>query len=175
MLIRSKTVFSLAIAILFGCQCVHLNAQETEGQADGAKKLNTIATELGSEEEFATLNTAIQAAGLDKALEGEGPFTVFAPTEEAFKKVGAETLEELLKEENKEKLIALLKAHVATGTWTAEKIADVSEIPTVDGGSLTVTRRDDKMLVGSATIKHEGSIKCENGLVHCIDEVLPAR
>ena len=102
MLIRSKTVFSLAIAILFGCQCVHLNAQETEGQADGAKKLNTIATELGSEEEFATLNTAIQAAGLDKALEGEGPFTVFAPTEEAFKKVGAETLEELLKESTSE-------------------------------------------------------------------------
>jgi len=176
MLIKcSKLTLSLAIAAILFANTTDLSAQNTESESAVVQETRTIAAELASEEGFATLNAAIQASGLNEALDGEGPFTIFAPSEEAFKKVGADTLEDLLKEENKEKLIALLKAHVASGDWTAEKISDVSEIPTVDGGSLTVTRQEEKLMVGSATIDHEKSVKCENGLIHCIDEVLPAK
>ncbi len=171
---RSKLTTSftfLALAGLLVCNSV-CYGQVTEQEVVPEEK--TIAAELADSEDFETLAKAVATAGLDKALEGEGPFTVFAPSEEAFKKMGVTGLTDLLKEENREKLVAILKAHVASGDWGVEKISATSEIPTVDGGSLTVSRRDNKLMVGSATIDHEKGKRCENGLIHCIDEVLPA-
>lgn len=172
---RSLLTTTLAAVVLVCCHTTYVHAQATQGETVVVQEPGTIVEELADAEEFATLDAAIKAAGLIEALEDKGPFTVFAPTEEAFKKVEADTLEELMKKENREKLVALLKAHVASGEWTAAKISEVSEIPTVDGGSLTVTRRDGKIMVGTATIDHKKSIKCENGLIQCIDEVLPAK
>lgn len=168
---RSKLALSLAFVAILCLNDGLTYAQVSEGETEK----NTIAVEIGNEEGFATLATALEAAELTKVLEGKGPFTLFAPSEEAFKRFDAETLQDLLKDENRKKLVAVLKAHVASGNWTVEKISAVSEVPTVDGGSLTVTRKDEKLMVGSATIDLEKSLVCENGLIYCIDEVMPAK
>lgn len=171
---RSKLTMTFALVALF-CLNSFAHAQGVqEGEAEVAQ-LETVAAELAGEEDFETLAAAVKTAGLMEALEGEGPYTLFAPSEEAFKKIGAETLEQLMQPENKEKLVKLLKAHVAAGEWTAEKISGVSEIPTADGGSLTVSQQGEKLMVGSATIDPEKCIDCENGMIHCIDEVLTAK
>ena len=172
---RSKlsTLITLSLVICFypAISAAQVNQAETKTQEEATH----IAGEIAECEDLKTLAKALEAAKLTEAMKGKGPFTVFAPTDEAFKKVGAKNLEELLKEENREKLVAILKAHVAAGTWTLEKIKSESEIPTVDGGALTVTTKDDKVMVGDATIDLEETIECKNGLVFCIDEVLPAK
>src|SRR5688500_1229331 len=82
--------------------------------------------------QFKTLAAALQAGGLVDTLKGDGPFTVFAPTDEAFKKLPAGTVETLLKPENKEKLVAILKYHVVVGNVTSDKVAAMSEAKTVE-------------------------------------------
>ncbi|HMP80438.1 MAG TPA: fasciclin domain-containing protein [Pirellulaceae bacterium] len=120
---------------------------------------------------FKTLAAALQAAGLVDALKGEGPFTVFAPTDEAFAKLPAGTIEELLKPENKETLIAILKFHVVAGNITSNEVVKLDRAKTLQGQDVKITVEDGKVHVNSAEVI-KVDIGCANGVIHVIDRVI---
>ncbi len=120
---------------------------------------------------FKTLAAALGAAGLVDALKGDGPFTVFAPTDEAFAKLPAGTVESLLKPENKEKLAAILKYHVVSGNVLAADVVKVKSAKTLQGSEVTVKVNGDNVMIdGAKVIKTD--IKCRNGVIHVIDSVI---
>ncbi len=120
---------------------------------------------------FKTLTAAIQAAGLTDTLKGPGPFTVFAPTDDAFAKLPAGTVENLLKPENKQKLVAILTYHVVSGRVTAAQVSKMTEAKTVNGKELTIRASDGHVMVNDATVI-KADIQCSNGVIHVIDTVL---
>ena len=120
---------------------------------------------------FKTLAAALQAAGLVDTLKGKGPFTVFAPTDEAFAKLPPGTVEDLLKPENKEKLVAILTYHVAPGTDLASQIAKMKSVNTVNGQTLAISVDGSTVMVGNAKVI-KTDILCSNGVIHVIDSVL---
>jgi uncharacterized surface protein with fasciclin (FAS1) repeats len=121
--------------------------------------------------QFETLVTAVQAAGLVETLKGEGPFTVFAPTDEAFAKLPAGTVENLLKPENKEQLVAILTYHVVPGKIMSSDVAGKrAMVETVQGSELSVDATDGVM-VDSATVI-SADIEASNGVIHVIDAVV---
>src|ERR1700690_4423973 len=101
---------------------------------------------------FKTLAAALQAAGLVDTLKGPGPFTVFAPTDEAFAKLPAGTVDDLLKPENKEKLIAILTYHVVAGKVTSQKVAKMHSAKTLNGESVKIEVKDGKVMINNATV-----------------------
>jgi uncharacterized surface protein with fasciclin (FAS1) repeats len=121
--------------------------------------------------DFTTLAKALTAAGLVDTLKGPGPFTVFAPTDAAFAKLPAGTLEELLKPENKEKLVAILTYHVVPGKVEAHQVAKMSEAKTVNGKELKIMAQGGKVMVDNADVV-KTDIECSNGVIHVIDAVL---
>ncbi len=120
---------------------------------------------------FKTLAAALKAAGLVETLQGKGPFTVFAPTDEAFAKLPKGTVEELLKPENKEKLTAVLTYHVVPGTVMAKDVVGLKTAKTVNGQELTVATKDGKVMIDGATVV-KTDIGCSNGVIHVIDSVV---
>lgn len=120
---------------------------------------------------FKTLVAAVQAADLVDTLKGEGPFTVFAPTDEAFAKLPEGTLEDLLKPENKEKLVAILTYHVVAGKVTSDQVVGIKEAQTVNGKSLAVDVKDGKVMVDNATVVGT-DVMASNGVIHVIDTVV---
>ena len=121
--------------------------------------------------QFNTLAAALKAGGLIDTLKGDGPFTVFAPTEEAFAKLPAGTLEDLLKPENKEKLVAILTYHVVPAKATAQDVAGMSSAKTVNGKELKLKAADGKVMVNNATVTR-ADVAASNGVIHVIDTVL---
>ena len=121
--------------------------------------------------EFHTLLKAVDAAGLTSTLEGPGPFTLFAPTDAAFARLPAGTVEDLLKPENKEKLRSILTYHVVPGEITAEQVVKMKELKTVNGKMLPVQAMNGKVMVGGATVTGT-DIRASNGIIHVIDTVL---
>ena len=124
-----------------------------------------------ADDDFNTLVAAIQAAGLVETLKGEGPFTVFAPTDEAFAKLPKGTLDSLLKPENKQKLASILTYHVVSGKVMAADVVKLTEAKTVNGQSLTINVKDGTVMVDSAKVI-KTDIECSNGVIHVIDAVL---
>jgi len=120
---------------------------------------------------FKTLVAAVQAAGLVDTLKGTGPFTVFAPTDEAFAKLPAGTVESLLKPENKAKLVAILTYHVVPGKVTAADVVKLTEAKTVQGSSAKITVKDGKVMVDGANVV-KTDIMTSNGVIHVIDAVI---
>ncbi len=120
---------------------------------------------------FTTLVAAVQAAGLVGVLKGEGPLTVFAPTDEAFKKLPAGTVDNLLKPENKEKLIAVLTYHVVPGRVTADEVVGLKSAKTVNGQELKVSARDGSVMIDNARVTAT-DIAASNGIIHVIDSVV---
>jgi uncharacterized surface protein with fasciclin (FAS1) repeats len=120
---------------------------------------------------FKTLVAAVQAAGLVETLNGKGPFTVFAPTDEAFAKLPAGTLDNLLKPENKEKLKDILTYHVVPGKVMAKDVAGLKEAKTVNGQMLTITVKDGKVMVDKAHVA-KTDVAASNGVIHVIDAVV---
>lgn len=123
-----------------------------------------------------TLAAAIKAAGLVETLKGKGPFTVFAPTDEAFKKLPAGTLESLLKPENKDKLVAILTYHVIPGSVKAADVVKMKESSkTVQGSTFNINVKDGKVSIGNDkamanVIKTD--VVASNGVIHVIDAVI---
>ena len=119
---------------------------------------------------FKTLVAAVKAAGLVETLKGKGPFTVFAPTDEAFAKLPAGTVESLLKPENKDKLVAILTYHVVPGSLKAGDVVAAKELKTVNGKAAKIST------TGGAKIDNAGivatDIECANGIIHVIDSVI---
>ncbi|RLS66177.1 MAG: fasciclin domain-containing protein [Planctomycetota bacterium] len=120
---------------------------------------------------FKTLVAAVQAAGLVETLKGKGPFTVFAPTDEAFAKLPAGTVESLLKPENKDKLIAVLTYHVVPGKVLASDVVGLKEAKTVQGGKVKIAVIGDKVKIDDATVV-KTDIVTSNGVIHVIDSVI---
>ena len=120
---------------------------------------------------FKTLVAAVQAAGLVDTLKGKGPFTVFAPTDEAFAKLPAGTVEMLLKPENKDKLVAILTYHVVPGKVMAADVAGKEMmVKSVEGAEIDVNGKDGVMVDQAKVIKAD--IVVDNGVIHVIDAVI---
>ena len=120
---------------------------------------------------FKTLAKALEAADLVTTLTGPGPFTVFAPTDEAFAKLPKGTIEELLKPENKAKLTAILTYHVVPGKVMAADVVKVKSAKTVQGGSISVNAAGGKVTVDGANVV-KADIGASNGVIHVVDSVL---
>ena len=120
---------------------------------------------------FNTLAAALQAAGLVETLKGEGPFTVFAPTDEAFAKLPAGTVENLLKPENKEKLKAILTYHVVAGKVTAAQVTKLKSAKTVQGSDVKIAVTGGIVTVNGAKIV-KADVMASNGVIHVIDTVI---
>ncbi len=140
------------------------------GVKDDASQKNVVQVATGSKD-HTTLVAAVKAAELVDALSNAGPFTVFAPTNAAFDKLPAGTVDGLLKPEKKEALTDILQYHVSVGVYKAESLQDGQKIVQVNGDNIIITKKDGKIMVnGTATII--ASIPASNGIIHVIDGVL---
>ena len=119
---------------------------------------------------------ALRVSGLTEQASGKGPYTVFAPTNEAFEKLPSESIAELWKPEGKPKLIKLLAYHVVKGKFTADQLQDGQKLKTVTGGTLTVGKQGDAITItdgaGSTATINQADVEATNGIVHSIDTVL---
>lgn len=122
--------------------------------------------------QFSTLAKAIQAAGLVDTLRGAGPYTVFAPTDEAFNKLPKGKLDELMKPENKEKLAALLQYHVVSGQVNAADVAALKTAKTVGGKNIKISAKNAEVKLNNSATVVSTDIQCSNGVIHVIDTVL---
>lgn len=147
-----------------------INAAGQSAVQDDASAKNIVQV-ASSSKDHTTLVAAVKAAELVDALSNAGPFTVFAPTNAAFDKLPKGTVEGLLKPEKKEDLIDILQYHVSVGVYKAENLQDGQVLGQVNGGNITITKKDGKLIVnGTATII--ASIPTSNGIIHVIDGVL---
>lgn len=119
---------------------------------------------------FSTLAAALGAAGLIEALKSDGPFTVFAPTDDAFAKIPPQTLTELLQPENKEKLTAILTYHVVPGKVTAHEVTNLNSAITLQGQTLKISKQDGVKINDAKVIVPD--VEATNGVIHVIDTVL---
>ena len=144
-------------------------AQGPISNASAAEKdIVTTAVEAGS---FKTLAAALKAGGLVETLQGKGPFTVFAPTDEAFAKLPPGTVETLLKPENKAQLVSVLTYHVVTGKVAAAQVVKLDAAATVNGQRVNIKVEEANVRVDQATVV-TADIHCSNGIIHVIDQVL---
>jgi uncharacterized surface protein with fasciclin (FAS1) repeats len=121
---------------------------------------------------FTTLAAAVQAAGLVETLKGEGPFTVFAPTDDAFAKLPAGTVESLLKPENLEQLKSILLYHVVSGKVMAADVVTLTSAEAVSGASIKIKVEDGKVYLNETTQVMITDIETSNGVIHVIDAVI---
>ncbi len=122
-------------------------------------------------DDFNTLAAALGAADLVGTLKGPGPFTVFAPTDAAFSKLPAGTLDSLLLPENKQKLVSILTYHVVPGKVMAADVLNLTTAKTVNGQSLSINIAGGRVMVDKAMVT-QTDIKCSNGVIHVIDTVM---
>ena len=148
-------------------------AAEAAGSANQMTKANIVEVAAGNDD-FSTLVAAVKAAGLVDVLAGEGPYTVFAPTNAAFAKLPAGTVEDLLKPENKAKLTAILKYHVVPGKVMAADVVKLDSATTAQGSNVNIAASDSGVMVDNANVVMT-DVAASNGVIHVIDTViLPA-
>lgn len=148
---------TLALALVFLVAAAPANDEVTNND------IVDVAVEAGN---FTTLAAALEAGGLIETLKGDGPFTVFAPTDEAFAKLPAGTVENLLKPENKDQLVSILTYHVVSGKVMSGDLLSTASAQTVNGESVNLGLR-----VGDANVI-QADIGASNGVIHVIDTVL---
>jgi len=159
---RKKHIY-ITLALLIGF------ATYVHAMSHGSKKdIVDTAISAGS---FSTLVAALEAAGLVETLKGEGPFTVFAPTDDGFAKLPEGTLEDLLKPENKDKLTGILTYHVIPGKVMAADAVKLDSAPTVNGKKFMITKKDGSVFVDNAKVV-KTDIEASNGVIHVIDNVI---
>jgi uncharacterized surface protein with fasciclin (FAS1) repeats len=134
-----------------------------------AQDMNIVETAVDAGS-FTTLVAAVEAAGLVDTLSGEGPFTVFAPTDDAFAALPEGTVESLLMEENRDQLVSILTYHVVPGAVMSGDLSDGMTAATVEGSDITVSLGDDVM-IEDATVT-TADIEASNGVIHVIDSVI---
>ena len=159
----------LAVALTIGSSTA-APAQEMahDNNATGSESMTIVDIAAGAGN-FKTLVAALKAAGLVETLSGKGPFTVFAPTDDAFAKLPAGTVDALLKDTAK--LTKILTYHVVSGTVTAKQVVGLKSATTVQGSSVAISVRDGKVKVGGANVV-KTDILASNGVIHVIDTVL---
>ena len=147
-----------------------LALSSTAALAGGHAKKDIVDTALANEQ-FSTLVAAVQAAGLVDTLKGDGPFTVFAPTNDAFAKLPAGTVENLLKPENKDQLVAVLTYHVLPGKVMAADIVGKTLSTATVQGSMVDIKATNGVMIDGATVT-AADIETTNGVIHVIDTVI---
>jgi uncharacterized surface protein with fasciclin (FAS1) repeats len=157
---------SLPVAALAHCGAcgAHDHAAHAEQASVDSQPIYTLAKGAG----FNTLTAAVEAAGLAEVLDGDGPFTVFAPTDEAFAKLPEGTVESLLK--NPEALKKVLMYHVVAGNVTSDQVVKLESAETLEGQKVAINAEDGVMINNANVIKAD--IGASNGVVHVIDTVL---
>ena len=153
-----------AAVLAFGAFSLNANADHHESGSD-------IIDTAVSAGQFGTLAAALEAAGLVETLKGEGPYTVFAPTDDAFAKLPEGTVEELLKPENKDKLVSILTYHVVPGKVVAADVVKLEKAKTANGSDVSIQVMDGNVQVGSANVTST-DIEASNGVIHVIDTVI---
>lgn len=167
---KSKMItatFGLAAALAVALSLAQTTAR-AEQQEKASKDVVDTAVAAG---QFKTLAAALKAADLVDTLKGDGPFTVFAPTDDAFAKLPAGTVDDLLKPENKQKLVGVLTYHVVPAKATSKEVAGMSSVKTVNGKELKLKVEEGKVRVGDATVT-KADVHASNGVIHVIDTVL---
>lgn len=162
---------TLPLAAVHAGSCGGCGSKEkmSAKKAAMASKANIVETAVAAGS-FNTLVAAVKAAGLADTLSGEGPFTVFAPTDEAFAALPEGTVESLLKPENKDKLVAILTYHVVPAKVKAKDVA-AGEAPTVNGQTATIEVAGGKVSIeGASVVKTD--VVASNGVIHVIDKVI---
>lgn len=164
---RNQSFSKLVIASVIAIVVAAGGSLTQAGSCGSAHDIVDTAVEAGS---FNTLVAAVKAAGLVDALKGDGPFTVFAPSDEAFAKLPEGTLESLLLPENKDKLTAILTYHVVPGKVMS---ADVKpgKVETLQGSKIAVSKEKDGLMVNQARIVAT-DVAATNGVIHVIDQVI---
>lgn len=177
---RLLTSLCALLVVVFAAAC----AEETDVDADAALDADTTMTDdmmmttgqsivdlVTSDPRFSTLATALDSAGLVTTLQGAGPFTVFAPTNEAFDALPSGTLNTLLAPENRDQLRDILLYHVTEGSVMASQVTGMSNVETLQGGTVPVMTQSGSVMLGDATVV-EADVQASNGVVHVIDSVL---
>ncbi|MEM7503321.1 MAG: fasciclin domain-containing protein [Pseudomonadota bacterium] len=132
------------------------------------KNIVEVAVDAG---QFTTLAAALEAADLIDTLQGDGPFTVFAPTDDAFAALPAGTVESLLKPENRDQLVAVLTYHVVPGKVSAADVVTLDEAKTVNGASINISTENGSVYINDATVV-AADVDASNGVIHVIDTVI---
>lgn len=190
-LVKKISVFSFAVLVMTSCADGKKTEEEVEA-VDSTEVVmeepemvqpTTIVDVAVGNENFSTLVAAVKAAGLVETLSSEGPFTVFAPTNEAFSKLPAGTVDNLLKPENVEKLKSVLTYHVVAGKFEAAAVIDAINknkgkftVTTVQGGKIDLSLKDGKVILTDANGKTStvamADVAASNGVIHAIDTVV---
>ncbi len=161
----------ILVLVFFGSM---LSLSMVASAGDHAKKMvkkSDIVDIAASNESFSTLVAAVKAAGLVDTLKSEGPFTVFAPTDDAFAKLPEGTLEMLLKPENKDKLVSILTYHVVPGAVMSKDINGKSKVKTVQGDKVKIKAKEKGISINNAKVV-KADIAASNGVIHVVDTVI---
>lgn len=162
----------MAMAGSCGSDHSHKHKMEKASQVtdEKMKSMDIVETAIAAGS-FETLVAAVKAAGLVETLQGEGPFTVFAPTDEAFGKLPEGTVADLLKPENKSKLQAVLTYHVVPGKVMSPQVVKLEKAKTVQGQEVGIKIKDGRVMIDDATVA-KADIEASNGVIHVIDTVI---
>ncbi|QPG06055.1 fasciclin domain-containing protein [Salinimonas marina] len=163
-----KLINSMKYLLALSCALLSMSVVANH---HGEKKSHDIVQVLQNDEQFSTLVKAIEAAGITDILKDSGDITVFAPNNTAFEKLPEGKLDELLKPENKEKLVKVLTYHVAEGKIDAEQAAANKYAESLEGTNLQLMVKGSRMTVEKTMIVEE-NIRANNGIVHVIEKVL---
>ncbi len=163
---RLSTFFPITLIAAFAL--VLFSSQAVAGDYKKSKDIVDTAVAAG---QFETLAAALGAADLVDTLKGDGPFTVFAPTDEAFAKLPEGTVENLLKPENRDQLVAILTYHVVAGEVLAADVVKLDKAMTVNGASVAIRVADGDVMVDNASVIAT-DINASNGVIHVIDTVI---
>lgn len=166
MIDRSKLLIAAVFSAFIATQSL---AAHHEG-GDEMVTANIVEVAAG-DASFSTLVAAVKAAGLVDVLAGEGPYTVFAPTDEAFAKLPEGTVEDLLKPENKDKLVAVLTYHVVPGKVMAADVVKIESATTVQGQDVSIAASADGVMIDNANVVAT-DVAASNGVIHVIDTVI---
>ncbi|MDI1317767.1 fasciclin domain-containing protein [Flavobacterium sp.] len=190
--VKKISLFALVASLTVACgdgkkkdaeEGVAVDTTQVVVDTMAVEKSTTIVDVAAGNEDFTTLVAAVKAAGLVETLSSEGPFTVFAPTNEAFAKLPAGTVDNLLKPENVEKLKGLLTYHVVAGKFDAATVTDAITkgkgkytVTTVQGGKIDLSIKDGKVVLtdanGKSAVVVMADVAASNGVIHAIDSVV---
>jgi uncharacterized surface protein with fasciclin (FAS1) repeats len=170
---KSIRFTAVALAAILSAFAIPALAQVMVGGAPMYSNKDIVDNAVNSKD-HTTLVAAVKAAGLVPTLKGAGPFTVFAPTNAAFAALPAGTVDNLLKPENKDQLVALLTYHVVQGRVPAARVATMDSATTVNGASVGIRAKGGKVMVDKANVV-TADVMASNGVIHVVDQVLMPR
>jgi len=169
--IRSFHALAVALALGFAAPLAYAAPGDGNPAMPAAQASADIVDTAVAAGQFKTLAAALTAAGLVDTLKGDGPFTVFAPTDAAFAALPAGTVEDLLKPANKAKLVAVLTYHVVPGNFPASRVTAMQEATTVNGDTVRISAADGTVMIDGAKVV-TADVAASNGVIHVIDKVL---